>query len=73
VNVFKFGGITKAPIPVERVLNGALADNLDIVLVLGRDADGELRAYASVGTNEVNVLLCEEFKHELLSGKLGEA
>ena len=57
---------TKMPIPVERVLDGAR--DLQEVLVIGWDKDGEL--YGASSTGEVGELLelIERFKFKLLHG-----
>jgi hypothetical protein len=67
--IINFPGLTKADLPVDSILDGARSAELDVVLVLGRDADGNLYAAGSTGDRATNVLLCREFEHKLLSGK----
>lgn len=67
--VGNFEGITKLDIPAERVLTGAAKAEINPVLVLGYDADGELYAAASTGDQAQIVHLMELFKHRLLAGE----
>jgi hypothetical protein len=58
--------LTKADLPVDRVLDGA--KDLESVFVLGRDAEGGLVAASSTGDVGEILLMVEEWKHKLLSG-----
>lgn len=66
--VVRFTGITKADLPVEQVLTEACKAQIEPVLVLGYDEDGELYAASSTSDEASLVLLMELFKHRLLAG-----
>lgn len=70
--VIAFSGHTKLDIEPARVLEAAVAHNLETVLVLGLDSEGGL--YAAGSTSDVAAVLymIETFKHKLLSGNYGE-
>jgi len=58
---------TKHDIPPERVLNGALKADLESVVVIGYDADGNEYFAGSQGDMAESLWLVERFKHFLLS------
>lgn len=62
-NVILFHGQTRLAIPPERALNGALEADLKEVVVVGRDADGELW----IGYSQAKI--CEAY-HLLQKGAL---
>lgn len=59
-------GLTKLPIPVERVLDGA--KNLDEVLVLGYSKEGRLVVAASNPDKARVLLMAQQFVHKLIRG-----
>jgi|DEB0MinimDraft_10_1074344.scaffolds.fasta_scaffold12308_5 hypothetical protein len=63
---------TTLPIPVSRVLQGALEKNLDMVVVLGYEQDGTPYAAASTGDGREILWVVASFQHDLLSGSLLE-
>ena len=63
---------TTLPIPVSRVLHGALEKNLDMVVVLGYEQDGTPYAAASTGDGREILWVVASFQHDLLSGSLLE-
>jgi hypothetical protein len=67
-NVVILSGPTKLDIPPERILNSAIDAKLDVAMVLGFDAEGELYAACSTGDEGTLLRLIERFKHKLLSG-----
>ena len=60
-NAVKFPGLTKAEVPAEDVLQGALEADLEIVIVLGETKDGELYAAGSVADGPLNAWLAQKF------------
>lgn len=66
--LFAFTGQTRIDMAPQTVLEGAKEDDLTVVLVLGRDSDGNLCAYGSTCSRATNILLCREFEHKLLAG-----
>jgi hypothetical protein len=71
-NVVKFSGLTTHDIPVDKVLCGAWAANLEIVLVLGRKPDGEVFYATSTGEKKELVYLLECCKYDLLKLEYNE-
>lgn len=67
--VVHFGGITKADIPVETVLDGA--KECEYVLVLGYDKDGNLVASSSTADLERSVFIATQFVHKVHAGEYG--
>lgn len=65
-DILVFPGGTTLPLPVERVLSGALACR--DLLVLGVTPTGEFYAAASVADGYQLLWWLECFKHKLLSG-----
>ena len=63
---------TTLPIPVSRVLQGALEKNLDMVVVLGYEQDGTPYAAASTGDGREILWVVASFQHDLLNGSLLE-
>ncbi len=59
---------TTLPIPVERVLDGARDQNLSLLMVIGRNVDGQLYAASSHGDVGNLLLLMERAKAALLEG-----
>ena len=62
---------TTNDIPVDRVINGLVddADNLDMLLTLGRDKNGYLDSRCSLSSVGEILGLLEEFKFDLLAGR----
>ena len=60
------GLVTSLPIPVERVLNSALTADLDTVLVVGYDKEGNFYFAGSEASGPENVWLLEMGKHKLI-------
>lgn len=54
---------------VSQVLNGALSHNLSSALVIGRDQEGKLVAFASSGDLIVNMLMVHEFCLNMYTGQ----
>jgi hypothetical protein len=67
--VLPFGGLTKADVPVEKVLDGAKEAKLETVFVLGFDAEGELYAAASVAAAGEFMVAYEQWKAKLYAGE----
>ncbi len=57
---------TKGPVPVDKVLDGAR--DLEEVLVIGWDKDGDIGAGSSTGDVAELLHLIERFKFKLLAG-----
>jgi hypothetical protein len=68
-NVVFLRGTTLNDVPVGRILDGAR--DLEHVLVIGRDAQGDLQAASSSGDVGYVFELLEEFKYSLISGVYG--
>ena len=70
-NVIVINMRTTNPIPVKRVINGLVedADNLDMLLTLGRDKNGHLDSRCSFSSVGEILGLLEEFKFDLLAGR----
>jgi hypothetical protein len=68
-NVITLPTVTKLDISPASVLDGAKDADLDTVLVIGFDSQGNIYAASSTGDTAENVLLVEMFKHKLLSGE----
>lgn len=60
---------TKGDVPVQKVIDGAADARLEQVFILGRHPNGGLYAAASTGCAGDLLLMVEEWKHELLSGR----
>lgn len=56
------------PVPVPRVLDGAKAADLEDVLVIGWEKNGELYGGCSTGETAVILELMERLKFKLLNG-----
>lgn len=57
-NVVFLNGGTEDDIPTDRVLQAAIERNLESVIVLGYDADGDLyMAYSTGDVSKINLLL----------------
>lgn len=61
---------TTLPIPVSRVLLGALEKDLDMVVVLGYEQDGTPYAASSTGDGREILWAVASFQHDLLNGSL---
>lgn len=61
---------TTLPIPVSRVLLGALEKDLDMVVVLGYEKDGTPYAASSTGDGRDILWAVASFQHDLLNGSL---
>ena len=66
-NVIPFDGVTVGDVPVEQVLKGAEEANLDMVVVLGFEPDGEEWFASSTGDLSEVLWLLERFKAFLMS------
>jgi hypothetical protein len=66
--IVKFPGHTRNDIDPDNVLEGAKGQ-LNCVLVLGSGTDGNDWFAASTGDKAVLLLLCEQFRHDLLDGR----
>lgn len=58
--------VTSLPIPVERILNGALESDLDLAIVVGVTKGGEFYFAASEADGGVNLWWLEIAKKKLL-------
>jgi len=65
-NVLPFTGSTLLDLPPALVLDAAKAANLEIVVIVGRDGDGELYAASSSSDVGMALVLFEEFKREVI-------
>lgn len=65
-------GLTRLPIPVERVCDGA--KDLSSVFILGYDKDGVFTCATSMGANAFPLMLqmAQRFIHKYLSGDYDE-
>ena len=63
-NVVRFTGNTKLDIPVERIFEGALQANLEEVVIIGFDAEGEFKIFSSSGDARRIVFALEYGKNE---------
>lgn len=61
------GIITTLDIPPKRIIEGAVNADLETVIILGYDKDGEEYFASSTGTTGTILLLMERFKLQLLS------
>lgn len=59
---------TLADVEPAQILRGAIAADLDDVLVIGWTAEGELYAASSTADATEHVWLMEKLKHAILSG-----
>lgn len=67
--VVRMRGVTTLEVPVERVLNSALAEELDEVLIIGRHFNsGLLFAAASGGEVDRVVGMAQRFIHKTYNG-----
>jgi len=67
-NIIQLHRTTNLEVPTEKVLTGALLAKLDVAFVLGRDENGKLLAFSSVGDVGQLLVMMEEFKQTLFSG-----
>lgn len=65
--VLRFQGITKLDIPVDRVLDGAMDEQLRCVVVLGYDVDGKEYFASSIADGADVLWLLERLKLRLLT------
>ena len=65
-NILKFRGITTLDIEPDKILNGALDENLESAVVLGYGKDGGLYFATSIGDEAHVLLLLEKSKRVLL-------
>jgi len=70
-NVVQFPGITILPIEPDKVLDGAKAANLEYVLVIGKNENGEEYFASSDADVSIAFYWIELFKHRTFTGKLG--
>jgi len=66
-NVLKLRQETKADLPAQQVLEGAMAFDLQEVLVLAADRQGRLMMFASTGRAGVNNLLLDCAKVQIVN------
>lgn len=66
-NIVRFTGITRLPIPVDQILDGAKEAGLTEVLIAGYDADGEYYFAASEPGGPENLWLLAQMQKMLLS------
>lgn len=66
-DVVKLGCLTKLPIPPDDVLSGAIGQ-LDYVLVLGFNKDGEMHTASSSGDLSEALWIATKFIHKLHKG-----
>lgn len=58
--------VTRLNIPVQRVLDGAIAQNLEDVVILGKEAGGKYFFASSVPDGGTVLWMMEKLKKELL-------
>lgn len=63
--------VTNMNIEPDRVLEAALAHDLDSVVVLGYDKDGEEYLASSIADGGTVLWLMERLKHKLITGQCG--
>lgn len=68
-NVVTFDHPTKLDLPPERILNGALTQELSGVVVIGWTKDGEEYFASSMADGAEVIWLMERFKLQLLAGE----
>lgn len=66
-NVIVLPVVTKLDIPADRILDGALEDKLDKVVVLGYDMEGEEYFASSIADGGEVIWLIERAKLKLLN------
>lgn len=71
-NVIAFPGTTTADIPAAQVLQAAIDQGMEDVLVIGWTNDGDLYAATSGGSVGDNLLLLELAKRNLVEGMFSE-
>lgn len=69
-NVCMFTGETYLDIPSDRILKSAIDENIENVIVLGRDPEGRLYFAASSGDVAEILLMLEVAKRDLLDEAL---
>jgi hypothetical protein len=67
-----FNGVTRLDIPAERVLKGALKEDLDKVVVIGYAKDGSEFFASSMADGGTVLWLMERLKLQLLNVQLPE-
>jgi len=67
-NVVNIGGVTKLDIDPQRVLMGAINQNLDGCVVIGYYPDGHSYFASSYASGETVMWLMEHYKLQLLGG-----
>lgn len=65
-NVVVLDGPTRLDIPPERVLNGALESELESVLVVGWQKNGQLYKASSTGDAAAILLLLEHMRFDIM-------
>ena len=70
-NVVTFTGQTKADISIPQMVENIKWEELDDVIILAGDKEGNLRAYASKADSAVMIYMLEKFKISLLTGVYG--
>lgn len=66
-NVVILNGVTRIPIPPERVLSGAMVQGMKLAVVIGYDADGDFYFASSEPDGAEIVWLLEMAKLKLLN------
>jgi len=64
--ILHFNGITRHDIPAERVLQSALESEVDKVVIIGYDKDGEEFMASSIADGGTVLWLMERLKKKLL-------
>ena len=66
-NVVILPVITRLDIPAERILNGAIEEDLESAVVVGRTRDGDIYFASSLADGPETLWLIEKIKAALLS------
>lgn len=62
----------RGPVPVKTILKSIKKADLEIIMLVGVDKDGDLYLASSTGNNSTNVFLLERGKYELIKMISGE-
>lgn len=65
-NVVILGGITRLDVPVERIIDAAKAEDLDNIVILGYDKEGNEYFASSIASGPDVVWLFERAKKKLM-------
>lgn len=71
-NVVDFNGITYGRVSPKKVLEGAIEDDLETVIVIGWTKDKTLACYSSDGRPSEELMLLEAFRQQVLEGMFDE-